>query len=168
MQSATIWLVSQIQLILFTDTSLLYSNIQMNISAVRPCGSSRKSPETWNSSNLSSPLVAHVSSIATLTSARTLSSPSTPYIANSNTLYQMRLSSCTHFSLPKRIQRVKGTRLSSSRTVQCRRRWNMSWASTIQFQAWKRRFRWALSRSSDWIARVTLHIEYAALLSLFP
>jgi len=46
MQSATIWPVSQIQLILSTNTSLLYSNIQMNISVVPPCASSRKSPET--------------------------------------------------------------------------------------------------------------------------
>ena len=78
----------------------------------------------------------------------------------------MHLSSCTPFSLPKPIPRVKGTRSSSSPTVQCRRQSNMSWPSTIQFQAWKRHFRWALLRSSGWIARVTLHIEYAALLSL--
>ena len=47
MQSATIWLVSQILVDSIHLTPVyFYSNIQMNISVVRPCGSSRKSPET--------------------------------------------------------------------------------------------------------------------------
>ena len=137
----------------------------MNISVVRPYDSSRKFLKTWNSLNLSSPLVDHVLSIDTLTYARMLSSRFTPSIANLYISYQMHQSSCTHSSLPKLIRRVKGTRSSFSRTVQCRKRWNMSWASTIQFQAWTRRFKWALLRSSDRTARVTQHIEYAALLS---
>lgn len=118
-----------------TFTKLLFaSNTPMNISAVQLFVSFKKLHKTQNYSN---PLYQHavlVLSIDIHTYARMPSLPSTPYTANSKTLFLTRQNSCTHSSLRNQIRPASGTHLSSWRIAPCPKLWNTSWAYMTRYR----------------------------------